>query len=292
MALPGFVRTAVLAAVAVLAFAQISQAAEAVATTALNVRSGPGTGFAVVDTLAAGEVVEMTECQPSGWCYITHTGPDGWVNAAYLTAAPAAGSPGEDCSFQLTIGPSGPQFSIVCGGGVSPPADPPPPPVGDQACFYNGANFTGAEFCYAPGTLNSLNATFNDRISSVRLFGEAKARVCVNTNLGAPCRNITSDVAVLGPVVNNRISSVRVYTGLILTPLPTPLVPLPAPPVTHSTGPIDLPQTYMANLDNGAVTSAGADIWYHAITATNKRLDPRTGARLTPGDGTTSAQTG
>lgn len=58
----------------------------AVATTAVNVRSGPGTSYHVVDTLRAGEWVDVGR-QSGGWCYVTHSGPDGWVSCRYLGGA-------------------------------------------------------------------------------------------------------------------------------------------------------------------------------------------------------------
>ena len=56
------------------------------ALTSLNVRSGPGTGFGVVDTLFQGEEVDVISCQSNGWCAIQHSGPDGYVSARYLSA--------------------------------------------------------------------------------------------------------------------------------------------------------------------------------------------------------------
>lgn len=59
-----------------------------VATAAVNLRSGPGTGFRVLDQLNQGEQVTRNQCSPDGnWCYVTHDGPDGWVSANYLQPA-------------------------------------------------------------------------------------------------------------------------------------------------------------------------------------------------------------
>jgi len=57
-------------------------AAEAIS--GANVRSGPGAGYQVVDTLASGESVTVTECAANGWCMISHSGTDGWVSARLL----------------------------------------------------------------------------------------------------------------------------------------------------------------------------------------------------------------
>jgi hypothetical protein len=71
----------------------------------------------VVDVLAPGAVVDVTECQPNRWCRIAHDGPGGWVSASYLTAPPDFGPAGADCQFLLTIGADGPRFGTVCSGG-------------------------------------------------------------------------------------------------------------------------------------------------------------------------------
>jgi uncharacterized protein YraI len=55
----------------------------AVATTSVNVRSGPGTSYGVVDTLRPGEPVSIRD-RSGGWCAVSKSGPDGWVSCAYL----------------------------------------------------------------------------------------------------------------------------------------------------------------------------------------------------------------
>lgn len=56
----------------------------AVATSSVNVRTGPGTGYDVVDTLRPGEFVNING-RSGGWCEVSKPGPDGWVSCAYLT---------------------------------------------------------------------------------------------------------------------------------------------------------------------------------------------------------------
>jgi len=392
---------AALAAVAVLSAVSAAFAVDAVATTTVNVRTGPGTDFSIVGQLAAGERVDIRECTSANWCFVNRAGPSGWVSAAFLTAppsvpvpppapAPAPSTPGENCSFGFTIGPGGPTLAINCGDAPPPPAPPAPPappppspsPGGDQACVYSGNNYSGIQRCYPEGTYNNLPG-LNDRISSVRLFGDARIELCVDGNLGAPCFTVDVDTPFLPGVINDRASSARVFvppppvvseacfytdtnyngfercfgvgvrnvlpgtlndrissvrvTGGVsarlcadqnlggtcriyasdtpslpavindrasslevffggapvppVFPLPLPpIFPLPLPPapppapVTLSTGPIDLQQTFMADLDNGAVTTTGADIWYQAVTAAEKYVTPRNGAQLALGD--------
>lgn len=249
---------------------------EAVATTSLNVRSGPGTSFSVVDVLDPGEVVDMSECQPDGWCYVTHDGPDGWVSSRYLTAAPSAGAPGSNCRFELTITPDGPEFRIVCGDGPGPGPGPgpAPEPVGDQACFYDLPNFTGEGFCRGPTRIDSLPPSANDRITSVRLSGAARVRLCADTNLGGFCRIINASEGQLGGMLNNQVSSLEVFVG----------APPSGPPVTFSTGTRSLPETRRLNLDNGNIGMAGADIWYRANNPAIRRLVPINGAQFALGD--------
>ena len=62
-----------------------ASAASAYAASTVNVRSGPGTGYSVVDVLRPGQRVEVDYCK-GAWCAIEQRGADGWVNANYLTA--------------------------------------------------------------------------------------------------------------------------------------------------------------------------------------------------------------
>lgn len=65
--------------------ATAATAASAYASSTVNVRSGPGTGYDVVDVLRAGQRVEINSCKGT-WCLIEQRGPNGWVNASYLNA--------------------------------------------------------------------------------------------------------------------------------------------------------------------------------------------------------------
>jgi uncharacterized protein YraI len=56
----------------------------ATATSSVNVRSGPGTGYGIVDRLSPGEYVNING-RTGGWCSVSKPGPDGWVSCAYLT---------------------------------------------------------------------------------------------------------------------------------------------------------------------------------------------------------------
>ena len=62
----------------------------AYATRNINVRSGPGLTYGIVDQLTAEEPVDRGDCNSDGtWCYVRHDGENGWVANAYLsTTAP------------------------------------------------------------------------------------------------------------------------------------------------------------------------------------------------------------
>jgi hypothetical protein len=263
---------------------------EAAAKSAVNVRTGPGLSYGIVDKLDAGEVVSVTECSPTNFCFVQHDGPDGWVSAGYLVPTDDAAAADESagagknpkCSFGFTMGSGVPSLSVNCGD--NPPPPPPPPAPGDEpsddepgACFYSGNNYSGDQLCVGLGQRKSLPA-FNDRISSIELYGGAVARICVDNNFGGLCQNITSDKPSLGAAINNRTSSFKVTMGL-------PVPPPPVVPVTYSTALLDVPQTYEADLDTGVVGSAGADFWFEAQTAILRYITPVNGARIAVGDG-------
>lgn len=75
--------TAALAALALATTAAGAYAATAIATGTVNVRTGPGTGYGVVDSLYRGERVEVNRCRGS-WCFVERRGPDGWVSSSFL----------------------------------------------------------------------------------------------------------------------------------------------------------------------------------------------------------------
>jgi uncharacterized protein YraI len=84
--------TAAVATIVLAASAAGVFAAPASATSNVNVRSGPGTGFHVVSQLVRGQHVEVEGCE-AGWCYVSQRGVDGWVSAQYLTARAASNRP-------------------------------------------------------------------------------------------------------------------------------------------------------------------------------------------------------
>jgi len=116
-----------IAMVAGLGFASPALADQA--TASVNVRSGPGTQYSVVDTLYRGENINIETCRSNGWCRIAHTGPDGWVSARYLSndgsdygSEPVRSSPnvtfgfsfGRGDGFSIGTPPRGGSRDLVC----------------------------------------------------------------------------------------------------------------------------------------------------------------------------------
>ncbi|MEI4480643.1 MULTISPECIES: SH3 domain-containing protein [unclassified Phyllobacterium] len=68
--------------------AEAAHAANAFTTANVNLRTGPGTSYGRVATLAPGVRVEVLTCQ-SNWCRVGRQGIRGWVSASYLEHARA-----------------------------------------------------------------------------------------------------------------------------------------------------------------------------------------------------------
>lgn len=192
-----------------------ASAAPGYATGAVNVRTGPGTGYAKVGTLAAGEVVDVKECQGS-WCFVDRaSGTDGWSSKNYLAPYEGGGGGGGGSSsddipfnFGVTVGPGGPSFSF--GIGDAPPP-PPAPPVPAKVCFFKGNNFSGAQFCVNPGDDNPhLPGGWNNTISSVKVQGGAQVTVCKNNWYSGACTTYSTNKSSLGGY-NNTISSYQAF---------------------------------------------------------------------------------
>lgn len=198
-------------AAAVVMFLPAAQAAPGTATSNVNVRSGPGTGYAVVDTLRRGQQVDVQRCQGS-WCYVVKPGADGWVSASYLSANGRPVNPRDPgISFGFTIGgPGGPQISIGVGNQAQPPRPGPRPPVvsRDEVCFYDRTQFRGDSFCMSRGESIRDLRRWSDRISSLENRGRLNVQVCSQTNFRS-CRNYTTSASSLGDF-DDYIASIRI----------------------------------------------------------------------------------
>jgi hypothetical protein len=81
----------------------------------------------------------------------------------------------------------------------------------EGACFYEDADFHGQYFCVPRGgTYTSLPRGFNDRISSVRVFGSG-VRIYQDRDFHGRSREIGRDVANLKGDWRDSVSSIRVF---------------------------------------------------------------------------------
>jgi hypothetical protein len=81
------------------------------------------------------------------------------------------------------------------------------------ACFYVDSDFRGDSFCLNSGeSLGSLGDRFNDRISSIRLFGGVQVVAYKDARFGGAVRTILQDASSLGDF-GGQISSVLVAGG-------------------------------------------------------------------------------
>ena len=196
------------AAAALVVFLPAAWAAPGTATSNVNVRSGPGTGYAVVDTLRRGEQVDVQRCQGS-WCYIVKRGSDGWVSANYLSARGQPVNPSQPgISFGFSV-PGGPSFSIGVGNGVTPPRPPvirPTPPRRAQVCFFERPGMRGDRFCLEAG--ESQRVRGRDGIASIDNPRGLSVQLCADRG-PRDCRTYTTSTNSLGRF-GDRISTVRV----------------------------------------------------------------------------------
>jgi hypothetical protein len=80
----------------------------------------------------------------------------------------------------------------------------------DGACFFMDADLRGESICINAGeNVRNLEARFNDRISSVQVFGRARVVVYEHENFGGASKAFSRDVLNLGDF-NDRITSIEV----------------------------------------------------------------------------------
>ncbi|MCR6673928.1 SH3 domain-containing protein [Devosia ginsengisoli] len=202
------------AATAAVVFLPAAYAAPGVVTGNVNVRSGPGTNYGVVDVATRGTQVDVQRCQGS-WCYVTKPGPDGWVSASYLSAGGRPVNPSQPgLSFGFTIGgPNGPQISIGVGNQPQPPVIRPPrppviQPVYDEVCFFDRTSFRGTSFCMESGDSIRNLGDWTDRISSIENRGGLQVQVCSESSY-RNCRTYTTSASSLGDF-DDYVASIRV----------------------------------------------------------------------------------
>jgi hypothetical protein len=222
------------AATAALFFLPAAQAAPGVITSNVNVRSGPGTGYAVVTAIPSGTQVDVQRCD-AGFCYIQGRRVEGWVSAQYLSAGGRPVNPSNPgVSFGFSVGgPGGPNINIGVGNGNGPGPRPfpgnngpfpgnngpfpgngngpgPRPPVFQDAevCFYDRTRFRGDSECFQSGdSVRDLGRMAGEYQSFENEDG-LTVQVCADRNF-RDCRTYTTSSSSLGDF-GDEITSLRV----------------------------------------------------------------------------------
>jgi uncharacterized protein YraI len=208
------------AATAAVVFLPAAQAAPGVVTTNVNVRSGPGTNYPVVDLARSGTPVDVQQCQGS-WCYISKPGPDGWISSSFLSAGGRPVNPAQPgVNFGFSVGgPGGPQVNIGVGNQTPPRPPvgyprPPRPPVYEEpeefgeVCFFDRTRFRGDSTCLGSGDSVSNLRGWADRISSIDNPDGLRVEVCSEVGF-LNCRTYATSASSLGDF-DDYIVSVRV----------------------------------------------------------------------------------
>lgn len=200
-----------LAALSIIAFAGFTAAASAaeVAYTksSANLREGPGTSYDIIATLPKNTEVLVEACTAT-WCAVTTEDDDeGFVAKSLLKKNKS----GADLPFsiQIIIGPEGPfiDFGDIFNPGPEPSDDP-------EVCFYQQANFKGANFCVEDGDSDTnIPGNFDNNIESILITGGLSVEVCSGFNYGGECFYYSKSQKTIPSAIRNKITSYQVDGG-------------------------------------------------------------------------------
>ena len=214
-------------AAAALTFLPATQAAPGVVTSNVNVRTGPGTNYAVVTAVPSGTQVDVQRCD-AGFCYIEGRRVSGWVSAQFLSAGGRPVNPGNPgLSFGFSVGgPGGPNINIGVGNGNGPrpgnngpfpgngfpdngngPGTRPPVYQDAEVCFYDRTRFRGGSECYESGDSIRDLGRMAGAYQSMENEDGLTVQVCADRNF-RDCRTYTTSASSLnsfGDVVSLRI---------------------------------------------------------------------------------------
>lgn len=151
------------------------------------------------------------------------------ANARY--EQPVAASAGAVLRFFFTYNNGNPAYdtpyeTYTVGGGTTNP----PPPTG-TVCFYADINYGGSSFC-ANADSSYVGATWNDKISSVKVTSGNKVVLYNDANYGGTSLTLTTDTPNLVSLSFNDIASSFKVNPTTTTPPPTSDTPDFGPNVT------------------------------------------------------------
>lgn len=201
-----------LAALSFIAFVGLTAAASAVEVaytkSPANLREGPGTKYDVITTMPKNTAFEVEACTIS-WCAGTsEDGDEGFVARSLLKKSLSGDLP---FSIQIIVGPEGP---FVDYGFLFEDVPDDPDPSIAEVCFYQQANFNGANFCVEEGDEDAdIPGNFDNNIESILITGGLGVEVCSSVNHGGECFYYTKSQKSLPSSIRNKISSYAVDDG-------------------------------------------------------------------------------
>ena len=153
-----------------------------------TLHQGPGKMYDVTGSIEAGVRVRVDRCTEQ-WCQIHTRAVRGWLPQSNVSF-------GQKPDGLLV----GPKFAIQRGGP-------------GYVCFFDGANYTGHSVCAKSGKVWKDLALFHrdNTISSIEIGVGVSALVCRDRNFRSYCKVIDVSTGNLEGLLNNGISSVRVY---------------------------------------------------------------------------------
>jgi hypothetical protein len=202
-----------LAAISVIAFAGFTAAASAAeiayTKSAANLREGPGTSYDIITTLPKNTELLVEACTAT-WCaVITEDDDEGFIAKSLLKANPSG--PDVPFTIQIIIGPEGPFIDF---GDIFVEEPDEPDPDFPEVCFYQQANFKGANFCVEEGDAdNDIPGSFDNNIESILISGGLGVEVCSGVGHGGECFYYTKSQKSLPSQIRNKISSYQVDDG-------------------------------------------------------------------------------
>ncbi len=176
-------RLATLSIIAFVGFTAAASAAQLGYTTSqANLREGPGTSYDVIDVLPKYSAVVIEACTAS-WCAVTtEENDEGFVSRSLLAFGPIDDEEEEE---ELA-----------------------------EVCFYQQANFRGANFCVTSGDYDGdIPGNFDNNIESILISGGLEVEVCSGFNLGGNCFFYDSSRKSLPNPIRNKITSYQVDGG-------------------------------------------------------------------------------
>lgn len=157
-------------------------------TAGVTLLTGPSAAYDEAGSIDAEKRIYVERCQIT-WCHVRAGHVRGWMPLRYVAFGNVARGP-------LT----GPRLNYPSGGPGT-------------VCFYEGRNFTGASVCGGSGFVRrDLGTTSSDNVfSSVAIEGNVSVVICRERYFRSWCERIIASRSSLPGLLNNTVSSFRVY---------------------------------------------------------------------------------